>query len=180
MFENELLRISNNEIVAFTSLVLQNAPCNFFTHPASSTSRYHPQTSNGYGGLIVHTKQVFYIAESIMDTRLDLVRCDRDIVLSSCLLHDIYKYANNESRYTVKNHGQKGVEFIEEIKAIKDYFSIYSEKPYWYNKIMKCIHSHNGIFSPEYKGTFSVEQSIVHIADYIASKKWCEFNVGVL
>jgi putative nucleotidyltransferase with HDIG domain len=181
MFGQELNHLSNNEIIGFTQIVLSQAPKKFYTMPASSGGKYHPATSLGQGGLVTHTKQVFYMAMSLMDTRLPMFKCDRDIVLSACLLHDIYKYDTNpENKWTLRNHGLKAKEWIEQLDAVEDYFACYQTKPDWYFEILKCIQSHNGVFSREYQGKFDTNQSIVHAADYLASRKWNLFDKGKL
>lgn len=179
IFEKELSMIKNQEIASFTEIVLNNAPDKFYKLGASSTSKYHPESSNGKGGLVNHTKQVFYIAKTIIDTKLPQFWCIEDVVLSACLLHDIAKYDElNNSNYTVKNHGYKAIGWIDGLRDVKDFFSIYNEKPDWYSHILRCIHSHNGIFSQEYGGLFDTEQAIVHTADYIASRRWNIFDSG--
>jgi len=179
IFEKELKEIKNQEISSFTEIVLNNAPSKFYELGASSTSRYHPESSNGKGGLVNHTKQVFYIAMTIIDTKLPQFWCNRDVVLSACLLHDIFKYdGSNDSNYTVKNHGYKALKWIDELKDVRMFLSVYDRKPEWYSEIMACIHAHNGIFTTEYEGQFSTEQMITHVADYIASRKWNVFDVS--
>jgi len=179
MFESELRHISDNEIIAFVKIILNNAPQKFYTMPASSGGRYHPVTSQVIGGLINHTKQVFYIAQTILDTRLPIFRGNRDVVLASCLLHDIYKYDEHpDNQWTIRNHAIKAVEWIKQLPDVQEFFSCYIEKPDWYYEILDCIQSHNGVFSKEYQGEFNVNQSIVHLADYIASRKWNLFDNG--
>ena len=176
IFNEQLRQIKDNDIQAFTMLVLDLADDKFYNLPASSTGKYHPESSLKHAGLISHTKQVFDIALSMLDTRLPLFDCNRDVVLSACLLHDIYKYdPQTNSRYTLRSHAIKAVEWIKGNKDIQQFMSVYHPAPMWYLKILGAIHSHNGVFSTEYQGSFNTEQSIVHTADYIASRKWCYY-----
>lgn len=172
-----MLFFESEEIRAFVELALSLAPEKFYQLPASSTGKYHPESSSGHSGLVRHTKQVFWIAKTLMDTRLPLLKGNRDVVLAGCLLHDIVKYApDSESDYTAKNHGIKGKQFLENSPEIHEFLSVYRVLPDWYYQILDCIQAHNGIWSKEYQGTFSTEQSIVHAADYLASRKWCYFD----
>lgn len=178
MFEKELAKIENSEILSFTEIVLKNAPDSFFNYPASSTGKYHPVTSLGSGGLIVHTKEVFWIANTILDTQLDIFNnCNKDIVLSSCLLHDIYKYGDN-NYHMMKNHGSSAVWWIECLPDVEQFFSVYDKYhlPKWYLHILNCIHAHHGRFSTEWGDTYTIEMAIVHISDYLASRKFLLFD----
>lgn len=56
IFENELNLIKNVDLRKLVELSLQSAPDYFFTIPASSTGKYHPQYALGEGGLVRHTK----------------------------------------------------------------------------------------------------------------------------
>jgi len=175
MLSHEVSLISDNEISAFTEIVLNNAPKRFWVEPASSTGKYHPHSSNGISGLVMHTRQVFHIAKAILDTGVFDV--NRDIVLSACLLHDIAKYDDNSrSKYTVRDHAGKAVEYISELSNIKDFMSIYDRVPDWFHEIMYCISRHDGKFNKKNTERLNAEQSIVHLADYIASRRWCGFD----
>lgn len=181
VFSREISQIENNEIVAMLEIVFNSAPPQFWTKPASSTSKYHPDSSNVNGGLVIHTKQVFYIAKAILDAKMDLLLADRDIVLASCLLHDIYKYDFSASQYTVRNHGIGGVEFISNLKPLREFLmSTYKNPPSWYLEILKCVKSHNGKFTKEHTGFFDEAQTIVHLADWIACQRWCYFDLTKL
>lgn len=175
-FSRELSLISNNEIVAFIQIVLNNASERFWTMPASSTNKYHPDSSNTTGGLVVHTKQVFYIAKTILDARADILLTNRDVVLAACLLHDVYKYDSGSSQYTIKNHARDGVRWITSLKDVDEFFVTYKSVPAWYEEILNCIMSHHGRFTKEYNGFLNEAQTIVHLADYIASRRWCYFD----
>lgn len=176
MLSHEVKLISDNEISAFTQIVLNNAPKRFWIEPASSTGKYHPHSSNGVSGLVMHTRQVFYIAKTILDT--DVFDANRDIVLSACLLHDIAKYDDDsKSKYTIYNHAERAVDLISSMPEILRFISIYSRGvPDWFHEIMHCIARHDGKFNKKNINTLSAEQSIVHLADYVASRRWCSFD----
>lgn len=174
-FTKELALITDNEILSLTEKLIKHFPAPFWSKPASSTGKYHPNSSAGEGGLVIHTKQVFWIAKTIIDTCLFDI--NPDIVLSACLLHDGWKY-NESSCWTLKNHATIAVNEIDKIVRKDDFFAY--GRPDWYLLLLDCILSHNGRFTKDwnYKNKLTDEQKIVHLADIISSRKFLLFNLG--
>lgn len=178
-FLTELALIKDHDIRAFTELLIKSLHDRFFIEGASSTSKYHPDISNGEGGLVRHTKFAIQIAKSIIDTNMFGV-VNESIVYSALILHDGWKYSDNlDNKYTVKDHAVLSVGYIKDIIKKSNFFDIYRNIPAWYGEILNCIQGHNGFFMSdksknefEYNGVWSVEQKIVHIADYISSRRY--------
>ena len=63
--DNEINMICNEDIKRLVRIVLDKAPEHFWTIPASSTGKYHPEYASGDGGLIRHTKAVVRVADHI-------------------------------------------------------------------------------------------------------------------
>jgi hypothetical protein len=164
----EIAHIMDNDIALFVNEMTKHFPRSFWYMPASSTGKYHPSTSLGAGGLVVHTKQVFWIAKAMLDTKM--FNANHDIVLASCVLHDGWKY-DGRTRHTNRYHARLACQKIRELYQ--------SDKP-WFEEILACILSHNGRFTNEFTGKMTIEQIIVHVADYIASRPSMEFNVDKL
>lgn len=87
----------------------------FFTVPASSSGKYHPDFANGDGGLVRHTVAVCEIADALGELHEFNAR-QRSIVLIAALLHDACKYAarvgvERWGGYTTKPHGE--IAFVE-------------------------------------------------------------------
>ena len=61
VFENELVYIENEDIRDSLRTMIEKIPDYFFTIPAASTGKYHPQYAQGDGGLVRHTKVACYI-----------------------------------------------------------------------------------------------------------------------
>jgi 23S rRNA maturation-related 3'-5' exoribonuclease YhaM len=171
IFAKELSLIKDMEILSFTEKVINNFPQEFWYKPASSTGKYHSKTSAGDGGLVEHTKLMFWIAKTMLDTKMYDV--NPDIVLSACLLHDGWKY-DGTSKWTVKHHGLLAVKEIDRIMEESGFFL--DEEPLWYQIILDCIQAHNGCFTKEWTGWFSLYQIIVHTADMIGSRRFIDFN----
>ena len=64
LFERELSYIKDENIKEFAKRIIEDADEYFFTVPASSSGKYHPDFARGEGGLVRHTKAVvFFTAE---------------------------------------------------------------------------------------------------------------------
>ena len=99
IFKNELLQIKDVSIKEFTRNTLLNVPDYFFIAQASSTGKYHPACTCCEGGLLIHVKRAFYIANRLCEG-WGIFNLERDIVLSAILLHDIAKTPHNDPKYT--------------------------------------------------------------------------------
>ena len=56
MFTEELNYINDMRIREGAKILLDGLPEYFYTIPASSTGKYHPDFASGEGGLVRHTK----------------------------------------------------------------------------------------------------------------------------
>jgi 23S rRNA maturation-related 3'-5' exoribonuclease YhaM len=186
IFKTELSYIKNPKIREFTEKVLIKVPEYFFTIPASSTNKYHPSFSLGDGGLLRHTKVAVRIAVDILSLEMmnKYTEDEKDIIISSLILHDCAKKGVPESKYSIVEHPLVMANFIErdeELKNILDKETL--------NKILDCIRTHMGEFNKDYLTKKEVLpkpknkiQNIVHLADYLSSRKYFEefnFNVKV-
>lgn len=186
IFKTELAYIKNPKIREFTGKVLIKVPEYFFTIPASSTNKYHPSFSLGDGGLLRHTKVAVRIAVDILSLEMmnKYTEDEKDIIISSLILHDCAKKGVPESKYSIVEHPLVMANFIErdeELKNILDKETL--------NKILDCIRTHMGEFNKDYLTKKEVLpkpkskiQNIVHLADYLSSRKYFEefnFNVKV-
>ena len=170
-FSNELALIKSKTIEKFTRFCLTDAPDYFWVVGASSTSKYHRGENNSVGGLVRHTKGLIVVAEEMF--RNDLF-CEgftetlKDCVRSACLLHDIAKHGFNNSKFTVKTHP------LDALVILNKHKNIVSEKVF--NKISKMVASHSGPWTQINKNSSlplpeTKAEKIVHLCDYIASRK---------
>lgn len=176
IFEKELNYIKNEELKNKTIELLNGLPNYFYKVPASSTGKYHPSYALGEGGLVRHTKAGVNIG-------VDLLRCEqfcedsdnnRDIVVVSLLLHDGFKSGLQDTGFTDSKHPIFVTEYI--IENTKDF-----NDKYIINDICQCVLSHMGKWNSNRDGveilpkpTSSIER-LVHLADYIASRKNLEY-----
>ena len=182
IFEIELDYIINPNIREFTEKALNKLPEYFFSIPASSTGKFHPSYALGDGGLIRHTQAAVRIAVELF--RIDLFKYtedEKDMIISSLILHDGCKSGLNHSKYTVTEHPLVVAKFIKNDDEL-----IESLDKNTLNIITGCIESHMGQWTKDFKTKKDVLprpktkiQNFVHWCDYLASRKCLEFNFDV-
>lgn len=187
IFKTELDYIKNSKIRNFAEKTLLLLPDYFFNMAASTSGRYHPRFSLGDGGLVRHTKVAVRIAVDIIS--LEMMKysdIEKDIIVTSLLLHDGMKCGENGSG-TALLHPTIMADYIQsnpELNSLLDIDII--------EKIASCIASHMGEWAYDYKDKFkknqllpkpnSKLQNIVHLSDYLASRKYLsefDFDIAV-
>lgn len=182
VFEKELNYIENKELRKFIKDCLEKAPDYFYHVPASSSGKYHPKQDLWDGGLIRHTKAVVQVA-------MDLIRCEqfygseesKDEIISACILHDIIKNGFEDSGHTLTEHPLLASDFIQEVYSNGEYYSIWTNK----NAIQAMIKTHMGIWNKDKEGNevlpligdYNDRGLLVHLADYIASRKYVDMSL---
>jgi len=182
IFKTELSYILNPKIKEFTEKTLNTLPEYFFSIPASSSGKYHPNYALGEGGLVKHTQAAVRIAVEMF--RLDIFKYtddDKDIIISSLILHDGYKSGLNNETHTVTDHPLIVAKMIRSNKEIN---SCINEDAL--DMIIGNIESHMGQWCFDYKTKKKIMptpkskiQHFVHWCDYLASRKCLEFNFDV-
>ena len=183
VFDKELKLIRTDSIREFAICAIEDMPDYFFTIPASSTGKYHPSYALGDGGLMRHTKAAVHIANDL----LNLESCDwtqeqKDLVLTALFVHDGRKSGNEHGAYTVTEHPLLQVESMRNNKQLS---SMLSEEDF--NLVCSMISTHMGQWNKDYKTGVEVMdkpsspfQHFVHLCDYLASRKYLEFNFEVI
>lgn len=185
IFKTELDYIKDPQIRNFTEKAILSLPDYFFSMAASTSGRYHPKFSLGDGGLVRHTKVAVRIAVDIIS--LEMMKysdIEKDIIITSLLLHDGMKCGENGSG-TALLHPTIMADFIgnnSELNTLLDSEII--------EKICGCISSHMGEFAYDYKDKYKKNQllpkpkgklqTIVHLADYLCSRRYfAEFDFDI-
>lgn len=184
VFEKELNYIENEKLKEFITECLEKAPKYFYHIPASSSGKYHSKQDLGEGGLVRHTKAVVQVA-------MDLIRCEqfygakesKDEIISACILHDVIKNGFEDNEHTLTEHPLLACEFIERVYIMSDndYHSIWTNK----NAIQSMIKTHMGIWNKDKEGNeilpligdYNDRGLLVHLADYIASRKYVDVSL---
>lgn len=171
-FSHELALIADEELATMVSLFLEErVPTYFWTDGASSSGKYHPQFSQGKGGLVRHTKAVVLFAEELLRmSSYSFMRDDhKDFVIAACILHDTIKYGFNENidKAEYKNHAKNAAYAFRMFCLEHDY------QPSEY--LLSAIRSHMGQWSTNKDDKpFTPIDRCVHMADYMASRSFID------
>jgi hypothetical protein len=172
LFEREINLIVNEDLrMAVKSYMEEATPDYFWTDGASSSGKYHPQFSQGIGGLVRHTKAVVMFAEELlkMSSYAYMREEYKDYVISACILHDTCKYGIGEyDKKEYKNHA------INAVKAFAEYAErVMNYKPSEF--LLNAMASHMGQWSTEKEDRpFTNIDRCVHMADYMASRSFID------
>jgi len=193
LFSKELAFIKNEELRNYVVTMLDSLPDYFFTASASSSGKYHPQYALGDGGLVRHTKAAVNIYNLLSENGVifDLISdydCYdeqnleeiSDVIFASLILHDGLKAGwttDLKPSSTSFNHPLLMGDYIIEVAleiGYSDMITIYG--------IADCIKSHMGQWNTNIYEKETVlplpktpEQKIVHLCDYLASRKSLEY-----
>ena len=138
-FEPEIQAINSLFIKSFVRAMLDRAPNYFFSVPASSSSKYHPDFAGGHGGLIRHTKAAIIVALSFFENPVlcNLNRDEKDIILAAIILHDSCKHGLEDSSHTVHEHPL----LVKELYSPSMLPGMLPEQQELLDKIFSCISS---------------------------------------
>lgn len=159
--------------------MIELLPDYFFSVPASSTGKYHPEFSLGDGGLVRHTKVAVKIAyELLNDESIGHVFNDdeKDMIIMSLIMHDGLKSGLIKGTYTVFDHPLLVCKYIVDNK---DKLTLNDDE---INLITNMISSHMGpwntnnysdVVLPKPSNKY---QRFVHMCDFLASRKFLNVN----
>lgn len=169
LFQRELSYIADDELREFAKQLLRDADDYFFSVPASSSGKYHPDFARGEGGLVRHTKAVAYFVNELIRPEMEfgsIERRDADILIVAAIAHDIKKQGDGIDGHTVKEHPKLASDYV--LKTYKEYE--------WetidctdIHDMRDVIESHMGPWQDPKPS--SRKQLILFYADYIASRK---------
>ena len=168
-FEREIDLIVNEDLrMMVKSYMEEGTPNYFWTDGASSSGKYHPQFSQGEGGLVRHTKAVVMFAEELLRMSSYAYMRDeyKDYVIAACLIHDTAKYGMYEyDKAQYKNHATLAAVAFDTWCISLDYDC--SEF------LLNAVASHMGQWSTEKEDRpFTNIDRCVHMADYMASRSF--------
>ena len=170
-FKNELNLIKNEQLKNFVQAYLDNVcPSYFWEIGASSSGKFHPQFSQGEGGLVRHTKAVVLFAQELLRMSSYMYMSDehKDFVIMACILHDTCKYGKYEyDKAEYKNHARNASELVSE--AWYDYFGSLASEFF-----LSAIRCHMGQWSEREDRPFTSIDRCVHMADFLASRNFID------
>lgn len=172
LFERELNLIINEDLQsAVKYYLLEATPDYFWTDGASSSGKYHPQFSQGEGGLVRHTKAVVMFAEELlrMSSYAYMREEYKDYVIAACILHDTAKYGIDE--YDKKAYKDHAANAAKAFKHFCDTCTDYEPSEF----LLNAIAAHMGQWSTEKEDRpFTNIDRCVHMADYMASRSFID------
>ena len=171
LFERELNLIVDEDLKMLTKAYLDEAtPDYFWTDGASSSGKYHPKFSQGYGGLVRHTKAVVMFAEELlrMSSYAYMKEEYKDYVIVACLVHDTAKYGIKEfCKDEYCNHARNASFAFAEFAH--DCGCLVSEM------LLNAVAAHMGQWSTNKEDRpFTSVDRCVHMADYMASRSFID------
>ena len=174
VFGKELRQITDERIRQFTETMLNKAPEYFYRVAASSTGKYHPRYCLGDGGLVRHTKAAFQILMDLFNNPIyDQPEPKKSCMQAAILLHDITKHGLTEERYSRHDHPVIVRQLVPEIEDAE------LKTMVWF-VIIPMIESHMGPWTDNPRHSVKLprpsteEAQIIHLADYLASRKSIE------
>lgn len=176
-FQNEIDCIKNDAIKdAAIKMISELIPDYFWEVAASSTGKYHPTYALGEGGLYRHTVAAVQIAIGMFPLT-SYTDIEKDMIIVALIMHDSFKHGQDYSKYTKADHpviAAIGVQMFCDIQCDNQDLG---------NKLSDLIITHMGQWNTDWKTKKEIMpkpktsmQRYVHMCDYLASRKYLEFN----
>lgn len=177
-FEEVLATIENEDMLKFAKEVIKKIPRYFYEVPASSTGKYHPSYALGEGGLYRHTLAVVKFVNYFFSIDCFKNRWDsrgRDIMRIAAMMHDTFKSGSQtdyeKNKYTKHEHPLIAAQNILDMLGC----GIISDEEI--KGIASAIGTHMGQFTTSPRSSVVLPepkdktQQMLHLADYLASRK---------
>lgn len=182
VFQPELDFIKTKAIKEFAEIAVAGLPDYFFEIPASSSGKYHPSYALGSGGVVRHTKAAVRIANDLLVLDMfqkKFTQEDKDLTILSLILHDGIKQGTKGGNHSVAEHPLHAARYVKNLNS--DIKLLDDEQE---DKVVKSIAAHMGQWNTDYKKNeimpkpHGAMQTFVHMCDYLASRKYLDFNFG--
>lgn len=154
--EKVISLIKDPKLSLFTNVELKSVP---FRESPASKRRHHSYEN----GLIVHSLATTKLAISIADIMETIygTKVDRDVVIASALLHDIFKHYTYSMTYPGKYQMSKLGENLDHLSLVV--MELYARK--FPIEVIHAVAAHHGDGSPIQPS--SLEALIVHMSDNV-------------
>ncbi len=184
----------NPSLCKFAQEVLEEIPEYFWKEAASSTGNHHPEYALGEGGLARHSLMVYRWLKMLIEANEQDMRDYVPGMVFASLFHDCCKRGMPDKvdlEHTKFEHPILAAKFILDraerfAKENKSFFetSIEDEDAFKQNVAIaiSCIETHMGRFNTSSHSDVTLPkpktpiQFMVHLADYIASRKCTTFD----
>lgn len=174
--------IQDENVKKFMEQCIETIPEYWYTVPASSTGKYHPNYALGNGGLMRHTIALLRFFNRLVRNTMygsPFTNREMDLLRVACLMHDSRKSGSDEdfaiSKYTKFDHPILAANVV---RSIETEYITDEEK----EMVANAIESHMGQWNVDTYGKSKVElplptnkyQKIIHLVDYLAAQKGVE------
>ena len=179
VFKKELSYIKNSKYVECAKKMIELLPDYFFSIPASSTGKYHPEFAQGDGGLVRHTKVAVRMCYELSNNNSighSFKNDEKDLMLIALIMHDGAKSGIPKEKYTRVDHPLIISNLILENKSI---IGLSDDE---IDFVCSVIESHMGEWNKDFNGNEVLPvpknkyQRFVHMCDFLASKKFIEVS----
>lgn len=189
------LAVSAPTLCKFSQELVELVPEYFWTEPASSSGKHHPEHDLGEGGLARHSLMAYRWLKLLLEANeQDMSEFVPGMVVAA-LFHDCCKRGmpgNEVQGHTAFEHPllsakfilDKAEKFAEENKEFMENVSIEDEEAFKHNVAIavSCVETHMGKWNTSKHSSVVLPrpktsiQYIVHLADYISSRKCTAFD----
>ena len=178
VFSKELEYIKDERLKRSAVTLIEMLPDYFFTIPASSTGKYHPEFSQNEGGLVRHTKAAVRIAYELLKSKVlnNFTDNEKDLIIIALIVHDGLKKGVNEEKWTKVEHPLLIANFI---KNNKDKLEFTDDE---INLLYDMTSCHMGEFNTDFKGNEVLPlpktkyARFVNMCDLLSSKKFLNIH----
>ena len=179
-FQSEIDCIKNESIKEIAiKMVSELIPDYFWEVAASSTGKYHPSYASGEGGLYRHTVAAVRIAIGMFPLT-NYTDNEKDKIILALIMHDSFKHGSVFCKYSKSNHP------VIAAGQVRAYCEMWLPECYGSDfgiSIAELILTHMGQWNTDWKTKKEIMpkpstsmQRYVHMCDYLASRKYLEFN----
>lgn len=173
-FKSQLLLIQDESLRALVEKNLEATPDYFYTMPASTTGKYHPEYCLGEGGLVRHTKAAVKIAICLLGLEMyGALAVQKDQIVAALVLHDSVKKGKDGTQWTTIEHPLDAADLLINTAKAEAYNNMHEIEV-----IAGMIRSHMGQWNTD-RGNKEVlpkpkshVEKFVHQCDYLASRKF--------
>lgn len=174
--------VQDENVKKFMEECIDIIPEYWYSAPASSSGKYHPNYALGEGGLMRHTIALLRFFNRLVRNEIYgemFTDKEADLMRVACLMHDSRKSGSQEdfekSKYTKFDHPVLAAEAVRSIHTT----NITEEEK---ELVASTIESHMGQWNTDQSGRCKIVlpkpsnkyQKFVHIVDYMAAMKGCE------
>ena len=183
-FTLEVMNIEDEKLQTACIAMITKIPSYFWTIPASSSGKYHPECDLDDGGLVRHSLMVCRCAMDLVTSEMFVrdTAANRDIARVAALFHDCIKNGPITTDENGKVSYDSHTDFVHPRYAsdfVRENLTKFGIDELKVNMISDAIYTHMGKWCTNKYGNDKALskprtdfEKMIHIADYTASRKY--------